>query len=206
MTQDTAAIPLSGRVLVVCTANVCRSPLAAELLREGFTAADVGSAGVHALTDAPMCLVSASLLPADGRPQHVARQLTTDLVGAADLVLTMERDQRSSAVRLAPGSQNRVFTLREAAALAEGLVRRGAPAPDDVAGLAGAMHAIRGIVPVPGTPRPKRRWWARPVPPEDPFTIEDGHGLAEAEHRAAADQVADTSRRLLDALRSLQAA
>lgn len=201
MTDDTAAIPLPGRVLVVCTANVCRSPLAAELLAAALPQSLVGSAGVRAMTDAPMCEVSASVLPEHGRPQHAARQLTGELVAEADLVLTMERDQRSAAVRLAPGSQAKVFTLREAAALAGGLVDRGASVPQDVAGLARAMHAVRGLVVLPVTEPPKRRWWSRPVPPEDPLTIEDGHGGDREEHLAAAHQVADTTRRLLDALR-----
>jgi protein-tyrosine phosphatase len=202
MTADTATIPLSGRVLVVCTANVCRSPLAAELLHEALPQARVESAGVRAMTDSPMCEVSASVLPSGHRPEHAARQLTPELVAGADLVITMEREQRSAAVRLAPGSQAKVFTLREAAALAEGLVDRGTPVPQDAAGLARAMHATRGLVALPVAEPPKRHWWSRPVEPEDPLTIVDGHGQDEPEHLAAAHQVADTTQRLLDALRA----
>ena len=42
------------RILVVCTGNICRSPLAEQLLREGLAAAGVKavvtSAGTHAMT------------------------------------------------------------------------------------------------------------------------------------------------------------
>lgn len=196
-----AAPPLPGRVLVVCTANVCRSPLAAALLAAGLPAADVSSAGVHALTDAPMCAVSASLLPDGGGAGHAARQLTGDLVRSADLVITMEQEQRSAAVRLAPGVQGKVFTLREAAALAEGLAARGTTPPATTADLARALHSMRGLVSLAPAEPPKRRWWSKPVPPEDPLTIVDGHGHEDALHRAAVEQVAATTHRLLDALR-----
>jgi protein-tyrosine phosphatase len=204
VTDDT--VPIPGSVLVVCTANICRSPLAAALLADALPGADVSSAGVRAVVDAPMCPVSATALPDAPRAEHHARQLTPELVAGADLVLTMEREQRSAAVRLAPGSQSKVFTLREALALANGLAERGTPVPDDVAGLARAMHATRGLVPLPVAEPPKRRWWSRPVEPEDPLTIEDGHGHAEDEPRAAVGRVADTSERLLDALRALRGA
>jgi protein-tyrosine-phosphatase len=202
VTEDLPPIP--GRLLVVCTANVCRSPLAAALLAAALPGTDVSSAGVRALDDAPMCAVSATALPEALAPDHHARQLTPELVAGSDLVLTMEREQRSAAVRLAPGSQSKVFTLREALALADGLVDRSGAAPVDVAGLARAMHGTRGLVPLPAVEEPKRRWWQRPVEPEDPLTIEDGHGRSDVSHRAAVDQVADTTDRFVAALRALQ--
>jgi protein-tyrosine phosphatase len=198
-------VRIRGTLLVVCTANVCRSPLAARLLADALPDAAVTSAGVQALADAPMCAVSASVLPEGDVVEHVARQLSAGLVRSADLVLTMEREQRSAAVRLAPGTQSSVFTLREAAALAGGLVDRGAPLPQDLRSLAAALHGLRGLVPVQAVEPPKRRWWSRPAEPEDPLTIVDGHGRSDAVHLAAAEQVATTTAALLDALRALPA-
>lgn len=41
------------------------------------------------------------------------RQLTSDLVREADLVLTLKREHRSAVVRLAPAALRTTFTLRE---------------------------------------------------------------------------------------------
>ena len=192
------------RVLVVCTANVCRSPLAAAILRRRWDAAglpaEVSSAGVRAMTGAPVCVVSQEVL---GAPlAGAAREITPDLVREADLVLTMEREQRSSVVRLLPGSQAKVFTVREAAALLDGLLERDTRL-HDLEGLAPAMHALRGVVVPPADPQPTRRWWQRPVEPADPITIPDGHGLDPAQHRAALDRVDAAAERVAAAVLAL---
>ena len=192
------------RVLVVCTANVCRSPLAAAILRRRWDAAglpaEVSSAGVRAMTAAPVCVMSQEVL---GAPlAGAAREITPDLVREADLVLTMEREQRSSVVRLLPGSQARVFTVREAAALLDGLLERDTRL-DGLRGLAPAMHALRGVVVPPADPQPRRRWWQRPVEPADPITIPDGHGLDPAQHRAALERVDAAAERVAAAVLAL---
>ncbi|MGN6446059.1 arsenate reductase/protein-tyrosine-phosphatase family protein [Amnibacterium sp.] len=203
----------SGLLLVVCTANVCRSPLAQRTLQRAlagsaFAGVAVSSAGTRALEGEGMCPVSAEDLdPADvaSGAEHRARQLTADLVREADLILTMEREQRSAAVQAAPGSQAKVFTLREAEALLGVLAQRGAEPPADLAALARALHSVRGLVPLlPGEPV-KRHWWSRPVEPEDPMTIRDGHGLGIEEHRAAAGQVRATADRVGAAMVALAA-
>ncbi|WP_375387210.1 hypothetical protein [uncultured Amnibacterium sp.] len=196
---------LHGRVLVVCTANVCRSPLAAALLADAFPALQVLSAGVQAPVGAAMCTVSATRLPRGAADAHVARQLTRSLVDGSDLVVTLEREHRAAAVRLSPGSQSKVFTLREVAALSRGLADRGAPQPSDARALAAALHGVRGIVPIPAAPPPRRRWWQRPVEPEDALTIVDGHGRRPQEHELAVDQVASTVRDAATAIRALRA-
>lgn len=194
----------TGGLLVVCTANVCRSPLAARTLQRALAGSALGpiavsSAGTRALTGEAMCPVSAEDLdPGDAAwaSEHRARQLTGDLVRGADLVLTMEREQRSAAVRAAPGSQAKVFTLREAEALLGVLAERGGEPPADLAALAEALHSVRGLAPMVPAEAVKRRWWSRPVEPEDPMTIVDGHGRSRQEHTAAAEQVRSTAERV----------
>ncbi len=204
---------MSGTLLIVCTANVCRSPLAARvldrvLMRSALAPTEVVSAGTRALEGQSMCVVSAEDL-GDGDDayalEHHARQLTGDLVREADLVLTMEREQRSEAVRAAPGSQAKVFTLREAEALLGVLAERNVPAPADLTALATALHSVRGLAPLVPTEPVKKHWWSRPEEPEDPMTIVDGHGRSREEHTAAAAQVRETANRIGAAIIALTA-
>ena len=203
----------TDRLLVVCTANVCRSPLAARTLERALDGSGLGpiavsSAGTRALEGEAMCPVSAEDLDAGDAgfaAEHRARQLTGDLVRGADLVLTMEREQRSAAVQAAPGSQSKVFTLREAEALLGVLAQRDGEPPVDLMALARAMHSVRGLAPLVPAEPVKRRWWSRPVEPEDPMTIVDGHGRSREEHTAAADQVRSTADRVAAAITALTA-
>ena len=99
----------AGTVLIVCTANQYRSPLAEALLREalvklGRTDIAVRSAGTDAVTGAQIADSVLIQLARDGiHPTHTsARPLTSQLVERADLILTAERSHRSKVVRLSP--------------------------------------------------------------------------------------------------------
>lgn len=105
-------------ILLVCTGNICRSPLAASLLEralgeratEGIT---VSSAGTGAWDGAPVSegayLVGLERgLDLSG---HRARLLTRELVEQADLILTMARHHRARVDEL--GGEGRVFVLGE---------------------------------------------------------------------------------------------
>jgi protein-tyrosine phosphatase len=112
------------RILLVCTGNICRSPMAEHLLREGLRArlgqaADqfaVASAGTFGLSDRPMEPFALDTL----RDRHGidgsafrARALADDMVREADLVLTATRDHRAAAVTLHPRAARKTFTIRE---------------------------------------------------------------------------------------------
>src|SRR3954447_9276888 len=199
----------AGTLLVVCTANVCRSPLAQREFQRAFGSAGAAvlSAGTRAGNDWAMCPVSASALaddPADRAfaEAHRSHLLSKEAVLAADLVLTMERAHRSAVAQLAPGSQSKVFTLREAEGLRGSRAGRAAPPPADFAALARALHSVRGFAPLPAEP-PKRRWFQRAVEPEDPLTIVDGHGLDDGRHEAAVHAVRATAEGVAVAIRAL---
>jgi protein-tyrosine-phosphatase len=106
------------RILLVCTGNICRSPLAAALLERalterGSTGIVVESAGTGAWDGAPVSegayLVGLERgLDLSG---HRARLLTRELVNGADLVLTMARHHRARADEL--GGEGHVFVLGE---------------------------------------------------------------------------------------------
>jgi protein-tyrosine-phosphatase len=106
------------RILLVCTGNICRSPLAAALLERALTersiaGIEVASAGTGAWDGVPVSegayLVGLERgLDLSG---HRARLLTRELVEDADLVLTMARHHRARADEL--GGEGHVFVLGE---------------------------------------------------------------------------------------------
>lgn len=103
---------------MVCTGNICRSPLAAELVRSATSAA-VQSFGTSAVVGEPPprpTLQAAESLGLD-LSTHRARQLTADVVGRAPLVLALAREHRRAVVSLVPRANRTTFTLREFARL-----------------------------------------------------------------------------------------
>lgn len=118
-------------VLTVCVGNICRSPLAEQLLRaklgDGFV---VGSAGLYAVQDQPMDPMSAERsIQYGGDPTGaIGEQLTDAHAKWADLILTMTESQRNELVQRHPRASLRTFTLAEFARLAEETAE-GDPAP-----------------------------------------------------------------------------
>ena len=118
-------------VLLVCQANVCRSPSAEALFEHRIDSLALAgslafsSAGVRPEPAAGWCRTALSYVRRRGcqpAPDHVPRRLDVDLIEPADLVLAMSRRERAAIVRLVPTAAPRTFTLVEAAALAEAVV------------------------------------------------------------------------------------
>jgi protein-tyrosine phosphatase len=117
------------RVLAVCTANICRSPVAERVLRRHLSAAGwdvtVRSAGTHGgrlpvHRDTLAAAAGAGIDLSD----HVSRALDRSLLheDGADLVVAMTREHLRDVVALDPTVWGRTFTLKE-------LVRRAGDVP-----------------------------------------------------------------------------
>jgi protein-tyrosine phosphatase len=157
----------AAAVLVVCEGNICRSP-AAELLWRAAVGSrfPVASAGLRARVGEPVHEPIARLLRARGlSPDGVGRQLTPELVGAADLVLTMTTAQRAGVLSWAPGAVRRTFTLREFAGLVALIDPAGLPGPADPAARLAAL--------VDAAPRARARRGVAADDVEDPYRRPD---------------------------------
>lgn len=137
---------MPGSILVVCTGNICRSPIAEGVLRVLLE---------ERLADAAPLVASAGTAGWDGRPAteeavaaaaelgvdiagHRARALRPDHVRAADLVIGMSAEHVERAVALEPSAAERTFTLKELVRLLEAL-------PDAEAGST-PLEALRARV------------------------------------------------------------
>ncbi len=133
-------------VLVVCHANITRSPLMAAMLADRWTrkfGVTIGSAGVRAMVGSGAD--EGSIHEAEVRrlalDHHVSRQVTPELIRGARLVLTMTEKQRGECRHLVPESAAYVFTVPEAARLARHVGPIGMRAGPD--GLARWWHDAR---------------------------------------------------------------
>lgn len=104
-------------LLVVCTGNLCRSPLAQALLRERLARAgrpiEVVSAGLMAGPCYPADETTALVAAEHGLDlsAHESRPLAPELIRWADLVLVMEQAQRRHLLELAPTAAGKVYLL-----------------------------------------------------------------------------------------------
>lgn len=183
-------------ILLVCTANVCRSVYGTALLQEAILASDtlgdipVSGAGTKAQVERASCdVVTERLLergvavPAHGR----SRQLTESKIRHASLILTAERSHRSAVNQLVPGSQARTFTLLEASLLAEYLLaddERSEAA--DLDSVVEQLNFARGLATIPERKSRLHLPWSTET---NALDIPDGHNISKRAHAATLSSV-----------------
>jgi protein-tyrosine phosphatase len=119
--EDSYTRPID--VLFLCTANICRSPMAEALL-----ARQLAQAGVDAHVHSAGLLYDGESPPPDGieamaargvdTSGHISRKMTEAMLRDADLVVGMAKEHVREAVLLVPDTWPKAFTIKE-------LVRRG---------------------------------------------------------------------------------
>jgi protein-tyrosine phosphatase len=183
-------LPDRFRIVVVCTGNRFRSPLAEHVIRRAARAlpVDVGSVGVLDLGAAaalPEALAAARELGLD-LSGHRTCLLTPEALDGADLVLGFERAHVARAVVAGKAPLERTFTLPELVELLEAAPAPAAETEDPVARARAAVAAVASTRPDPRRTR---------IP-----ELGDPLGKPAAVFRRTADAVSELSERLVERL------
>ncbi|MEE9453663.1 MAG: low molecular weight phosphotyrosine protein phosphatase [Paracoccaceae bacterium] len=91
-------------VLVVCVANICRSPVGERLLAQACPDLRVQSAGISALVGhgADKDVISVAAQHGLSLEGHVSRQFTSEIAADFDLILTLEKGHMRVVAEQAP--------------------------------------------------------------------------------------------------------
>jgi protein-tyrosine phosphatase len=164
-------------IVVLCRANVARSPLAGVMLRAALDTLGrhdilVHGAGLEATPGAPASLEAVQIATGRGLDLsgHTSVAASRSVLANAALILTMTEAQRSWVSRLVPKAVSRAFTLTELSRLLESDAYRAVT----VAELATRAH------------------WARPrtAPAEAPEDVPDPIGRPLRQYQRTADRMA----------------
>jgi protein-tyrosine phosphatase len=106
-------------VLIVCTANRCRSPLAASFLRRYLTGKgynwDVNSAGTWTVpgVSALPSIQAVAIKWGENLAEHRTQEISRSLCLLQDLILVMEQGQKEALRYEFPEAAERIFLLSE---------------------------------------------------------------------------------------------
>lgn len=170
-----------ARVLLLCTANQCRSPMGEALLRSHRPTLEIQSAG-RLPGGAPASADAVKVLAGRGLElsKHRSQTTTADLLGAADLIVGMAREHVRDAVLALPEVRPRAFTLKDLVRRGEALGRRSVGQPLDAwLGEVGAGRTTNDLLGA--------------MAADD---VADPIGQSPARYRACADELDDLLRRL----------
>lgn len=115
-------------VLMVCTGNTCRSPMAAAIFQDIAAGAGYSgkikaiSAGISAWPE-PASKNACAAMAGRGLSlrDHRSKRLTEEQIIGSDLILTMTRLHKQAVLSLMPSASSKVFTLPEFAGEVETL-------------------------------------------------------------------------------------
>ncbi|MFZ2312907.1 MAG: low molecular weight protein-tyrosine-phosphatase [Methylobacter sp.] len=109
-----------NNIMVVCVGNICRSPMAEAILKDALSKINqntchVSSAGIGALVGHKADAKASQLMIARGLDisQHRARQLNSEMIRKADLILVMELGHKMDIETREPSAKGKIFRLGE---------------------------------------------------------------------------------------------
>ena len=94
-------------ILIVCTGNICRSPIAERILRSLLPEKRIDSAGTGALVDHPADQ-SAERISLEN---HKGRQFSSAIARKYDLILVMEKVHQEQIARIAPEASGKTMLM-----------------------------------------------------------------------------------------------
>jgi len=106
-----------NNILIVCLGNICRSPMAEAFFKKQILEVKpeiiISSAGIRAVIDRPAVPEVHHLLHQHGIDvsRHRGRQLTSDMIANADLILTMEKTHKKEIEIAFPFSYGKVLLM-----------------------------------------------------------------------------------------------
>ncbi|WP_243318745.1 low molecular weight protein-tyrosine-phosphatase [Geothrix paludis] len=112
--MKTGCTPAIHHILVICEGNHCRGPMAEAMLRAALPPdIQVASAGLNALEGLSVDPEVSRLMAEAGLDVsgHMGRQLTEEMLLAADLVLVMDLPQKAWCEKMTPSLLGRTFLL-----------------------------------------------------------------------------------------------
>jgi len=116
---------LTKSITFVCTANICRSPVAQEIFSREIGpwlagtdfSLEIGSSGTHAHPGDERCGIASARFEVS--EPGVSAIFNVEDATTQGLILTMEQQQMSHLVRTFPKLRSRIFTLPQAVEIAE---------------------------------------------------------------------------------------
>jgi protein-tyrosine phosphatase len=104
-----------NKVLFICIGNICRSPMAEGLLQQALPDKAVFSAGLSAMVGDPADPMAVQLMWELGVDisAHRGKSLAGWMVSEADLIVTMDRDQKRFIEHRYAGLKGKVMRLGE---------------------------------------------------------------------------------------------
>ncbi|MBU9854266.1 low molecular weight phosphotyrosine protein phosphatase [Rahnella sp. H11b] len=100
-------------ILIVCTGNICRSPIAERILRLNLPDKKIDSAGTIAMVDKPADPGAARVAEKHNLvlSNHRATQFTAELGREYDLILVMEKSHQEQISRVSPETRGKIMLL-----------------------------------------------------------------------------------------------